>query len=66
MVDEDTLTPVQLFDRKEDPLEDHNLVADPDLKDTIEAIVDEHVRPFLETPPKRPHQSLFAVESVAE
>ncbi|MCP3938219.1 MAG: sulfatase-like hydrolase/transferase [Actinomycetia bacterium] len=63
VVDEDTLTPVQLFDRRADPLEDHNLVADPDQAETIEGMFDTHVRPFLATPPARPHQSLFAAEN---
>lgn len=66
VVDEDTLTPVQLFDRSEDPLEDHNLVADTGLADTIEAMIDEHARPFLAVRPKRPHASMFAVESLRQ
>jgi arylsulfatase len=66
VLDEDTLTPVQLFDRREDPLEDHNLVADPDLAEIIDEMLDTHARPFLATPPARPHQSLFAVESLSQ
>lgn len=46
VIDEDTLTPVQLFNRSNDQLEDHNLVADPEQAGTIEALLDEHVRPF--------------------
>ncbi len=66
VVDEDTLTPVQLFDRREDPLEDHNLVVDPDHAGTIDEMLDTQVRPFLATPPARPHRSLFAVESLGQ
>jgi len=66
VIDEDTLTPVQLFDRSEDPLEDHNLVADPDKAEVIAGMVDTYVRPFLSTPATRPHQSLFAVESLSQ
>ncbi len=62
VVDEDTLTAVQLFDRKNDPLEDNNLVADPESAEVIEEIVELHARPFMSTGATRPHQSMFAVD----
>jgi len=61
VVDEDTLRPLQLFDRRLDPLEDENLVAAPSHRHVIEEIMEGHVRPFLATAPARPHRSLFAV-----
>ncbi len=59
VVDEDAVTPCQLFDLEEDPLEDHNVVDDPASKHVVEELMERHVRPFLRTPPARPHPSLF-------
>ncbi len=61
VVDEDTIRPLQLFDRCLDPLEDENLVASPSHRQVIEEIMEAGVRPFLATAPQRPHSSLFAV-----
>ncbi|MDX2381872.1 MAG: sulfatase-like hydrolase/transferase [Acidimicrobiia bacterium] len=66
VVDEDTLTPLQLFDRGEDPNEDTNVVVDPAYRDAIESIMSAHVRPFLATAPVRPHRSMFAAESLGQ
>ena len=62
VVDEDTLVPVQLFDRFEDPTEDVNLVADNDAENVVGQLTDAHVRPFLATLARRPHHFMFAVE----
>ena len=62
VVDEDTMTAVQLFDRYDDPLEDDNIVADPESAEVIELLMETHVRPFLSVAATRPHQSMFAVE----
>jgi choline-sulfatase len=59
VVDEDALVPCQLFDRKDDPDEDHNRVADPELAGVIEEIMEAHVRPFLAIPARRDHPSPF-------
>ncbi len=59
VVDEDALVPCQLFDLFEDPDEDHDLVQDPSSKATVEQIMETIVRPFLRTPPARPHSSPF-------
>jgi arylsulfatase len=59
VVDEDAGSPCQLFDRREDPTEDHNLLGDPVAKDRVDEIMESHVRPFLATPPRRPHPSIF-------
>jgi arylsulfatase A-like enzyme len=66
VVDEDTLEPLQLFDRNLDSLEDENLVAAPSHRHVIEEIMEGHVRPFLATAPARPHGSLFAADSLKE
>ncbi len=60
VVDEDALTACQLFDKAVDPLEDHNRIADPESKATVEELMDAYVRPFFATPPVRPHTSPFA------
>jgi choline-sulfatase len=57
VVDEDSLTPCQLFDLHEDPVEDENLVQDPQSASAIGEIMETHVRPFLATPAFRPHPS---------
>lgn len=50
---EDTLEPVQLFDLEQDPAEDHSLVSDPTSAPLIEELMEQHVRPFFVTAPKR-------------
>jgi len=62
VVDEDTLEPCQLFERATDPTEDANLVADPAQRDTIEALMAEHVRPFFARAPMRRSPLSFAGE----
>lgn len=57
VVDEDALTPCQLFDLHDDPVEDENLVADPQSAGVIDELMETHVRPFLATPAFRPHPS---------
>ena len=59
VVDEDAGSPCQLFDRTEDPDEDHNLLADPTAKATVDELMETVVRPFFSTAPRRPHPSLF-------
>lgn len=59
VVDEDMGTPCQLFDLHDDPNEDENRVADPECKGTVEELMETYVRPFLATPPARPHKSPF-------
>ena len=59
VVDEDACAPCQLFDLTEDPLEDVNLLPDPQAATTVEEIMETHVRPFFRTPPARPHPSIF-------
>ncbi len=59
VVDEDAVAPCQLFDLVEDPLEDRNLVDDPASKTVVDELMERHVRPFLRTPPARPHPSVF-------
>jgi choline-sulfatase len=59
VVDEDALRPCQLFDLVDDPAEDHNLLVDPQAADTVEELMELHVRPFFKEPPARPHPSLF-------
>jgi arylsulfatase len=59
VVDEDALSPCQLFDLAEDPWEDHNLVADPAARAVLDELMELHARPFFRTPPARPHPSIF-------
>jgi arylsulfatase len=59
VVDEDALAPCQLFDLVDDPAEDHNLLVDPAAADTVEELMETHVRPFFATPPARPIPSIF-------
>jgi arylsulfatase A-like enzyme len=59
VVDEDACAPCQLFDLTEDPLEDTNLVPEPQATQVVEEIMERHVRPFFRTPPARPHPSVF-------
>jgi choline-sulfatase len=60
VVEEDSATPCQLFDLADDPAEDHNRVGDPACAALVEELMAAHVRPFLATPPVRPHPSPFA------
>lgn len=59
VVDEDALAPCQLFDLAEDPTEDHNRLADPECAPVVAEMMETMVRPFLATPPSRPHPSPF-------
>lgn len=59
VVDEDACSPCQLFDLHADPDEDHDLLADPGAKATVDQLMESHVRPFFRTPPARPHASVF-------
>jgi arylsulfatase len=59
IVDEDRVEPCQLFDTDQDSTEDANLVADPNYRDDLEGLMYTVVRPFLATPPARPHPSPF-------
>jgi len=60
VVDEDRHAPCQLFDLLADPVEDVNLVADPNHADALAELMATVVEPFLATPPLRPHPSPFA------
>jgi arylsulfatase len=60
VVYEDDQLPGQLFDLEQDPREDHNLIADPGAAQVLERMMQEQVRPFLETPARRPHPDLIA------
>jgi arylsulfatase len=59
VVDEDSMTPCQLFDLKEDPAEDHDRLCDPECAPVVDDIMESIVRPFLATSPARPHESPF-------
>ena len=59
VVDEDACAPCQLFDVVADPDEDIDLIADPSMREVVDELMDTHVRPFLATPPARPHESIF-------
>jgi arylsulfatase A-like enzyme len=60
VVDEDAAAPCQLFDLDADPAEDVNLVTDPAHRGALDDLMTAYVRPFLATPPQRPHPSPFA------
>ena len=60
IVDEDTLTPCQLFDLADDPHEDDNRVSDPACAGIVDELMGLHVRPFFATPPARPTPSPFS------
>jgi arylsulfatase len=60
VVDEDACAPCQLFDLAEDPAEDHDLLGDPQAAETVESLMESHVRPFFATAPARPHPNPFA------
>jgi choline-sulfatase len=59
VVDEDACEPCQLFDLRNDPEEDHDLLPDPDAKAMVDQLMETMVRPFFRTPPVRPHPSPF-------
>jgi arylsulfatase len=59
VVDEDAVSPCQLFDLREDPAEDHDLLPDPLAAPVADELMEAHVRPFFRTPPARPQPSLF-------
>jgi choline-sulfatase len=59
VVDEDGLAPCQLFDLHDDPDEDENRVSDPECAAVVDDVMESIVRPFLATPPARPHASVF-------
>ena len=58
VVYEDELLAVQLFDLEADPAEDRNLIADPAYAQVVRRLMDTRVRPFLATPPLRPHPDM--------
>jgi len=60
VVDEDALSPCQLFDLHDDPDEDENRVADPECAAVLEELMASTVRPFFSTAAARPHPSPFA------
>jgi choline-sulfatase len=60
VVDEDALSPCQLFDSHDDPDEDENRVADPECAGLVEELMAATVRPFFATTTARPHPSPFA------
>jgi choline-sulfatase len=60
VVDEDAGTPCQLFDHAADPDEDHDRLADPECAVVVDELMTTVVRPFLATPPLRPHRNPFA------
>ena len=59
VVDEDAQTACQLFDLAADPCEDVNLLPDPTSAPVVDELMESLVRPFLATPPARPHRSPF-------
>jgi choline-sulfatase len=59
VVDEDACAPCQLFDVREDPNEDNNLLGDSRMRDVVDELMDTHVHSFLATTPARPHKSIF-------
>lgn len=60
VVDEDQCSPCQFFDLLDDPDEDENRVADARCDSVIDELMGSTVRPFLATPPARPHPNPFA------
>jgi arylsulfatase len=59
VVDEDACVPCQLFDLRNDPEEDHDLLPDPNAKAMVDQLMETMVRPFFRSPPARPHPSPF-------
>lgn len=60
IVDEDNLTPCQLFDLIADPDEDTNLVNSTNHSSQIEQLMNDIVWPFFKSPAVRPHPSPFS------
>lgn len=58
VVYEDEKRPGQLFDLERDPHENHNLLHDSNYEPMLAEMMNEHVLPFLETPPLRSHPSI--------
>jgi len=59
VVDEDSGVPCQLFDLRDDPDEDRDLLPDPHAKGSVDDLMETYVRPFFHTPAARPHPSPF-------
>jgi choline-sulfatase len=59
VVDEDARVACQLFDRRDDPIENENLVADPHHAPVVEELMSTWAAPFLAAPVSRPHRSPF-------
>jgi choline-sulfatase len=59
VIDEDAGSPCQLFDLRNDPTEDTNLLADPAYGDVVDELMSTTVRSFFSTTPGRPHPSPF-------
>src|SRR5262249_42656124 len=59
VVDEDACAACQLFDLREDPAEDHDLLPDSTARPLVDELMETYVRPFFATPPARPHESIF-------
>src|SRR5262249_17349252 len=51
VVDEDACTPCQLFDLRDDPAEDHDLLPDSTARPLADDLMETYVRPFFATPP---------------
>jgi choline-sulfatase len=59
VVDEDALSPCQLFDLFDDPNEDNNVLLDTGYAGVVDELMGTQVRPFLTVDPARPHKSIF-------
>ncbi len=59
VVDEDAIAPCRLFDLRDDPAEDHDLVVETDAAPIVEEMMETIVRPFFAVAPARPHASPF-------
>ncbi len=59
VVDEDALSPCQLFDLDADPNEDNNVVLDSGYTGVVDELMEGQVRPFFTVEPARPHKSIF-------
>jgi choline-sulfatase len=59
VIDEEACSACQLFDLHDDPAEDHDILPDPNLRPTVEWLMETYVRPFFSAPPLRPHASPF-------
>lgn len=65
VVYEETKAPLQLFDLREDPDEDHNVLGEPGYAGVVEGMMTQHVLPFLSIQPRRPGPSDI-IEAVQE